>query len=67
MEIDQLHSQINSLTSPGGDDEAPGEGGGGGLSLPTNVSESGPLKRQMLKMQQMMTVNGLCYLYGHAK
>ena len=55
MEIDQLQGQINSLTnSVEGLDESVSNGGG--MSLPTTVTDNGPLRRQLIKMQQTMAV-----------
>ncbi len=52
-----MRGQINSLTS--GEDEVGGvSNSGGGLSLPTNVTEHGPLRRQLIKMQKTMAVSG---------
>lgn len=60
LEIDQLRGQINNLTS----EEDMSMSGGGGMSLPTGVTESGPLRRQLIKMQQTMAVS-TGYLQGH--
>ncbi len=52
-ELQFTRDQIRQLTDGGSEDSGPG----GGLSLPTNVSESGPLKRQLIKLQHSIKVS----------
>lgn len=52
-ELQFMRDQIKQLT----DGEANADDNSGGLSLPANVSETGPLKRQLIKLQHATKVS----------
>lgn len=57
-EIDLLRSQNDSLTTMGEEEASASAGGQGGpMSLQASVTESGPLRKQLIKMQQTMMVS----------
>ena len=58
QEIEFLKDQINQLTSTGIIEEKGDSSLGQLSSLPANVSDSGPLKRQLIQLQRAMKVGG---------
>ena len=56
QEIEFLKEQVNKLTSTGLPEGQAERSGGDLLSLPSGVSDSGPLKRQLIKMEHAMKV-----------
>ena len=61
QEIEFLKDQINQLTSTGIIEEKGDTPSLGQLSsLPASVSDSGPLKRQLIQLQRAMKVCVLC-------
>ena len=61
QEIEFLKDQINQLTGTGITEEKGDSSLGQLSSLPTNVSDSGPLKRQVIQLQRAMKV-GTCIM-----